>query len=265
MERWPSCHLLYFEIQFISLMLKDFISDPSGFETLENFSHANEFNRWQYEALNKFAGGHTIEIGSGTGNISVFLLKDHYDVTLSDLRPEYCNLLRNKFIDSPHLRGIYELDLSVNNFASEYPGLIAQFDTVIASNVIEHISNDSQAIQNAKALLKNNGKLIILVPSGQWLYNSIDRDLGHFKRYSKSGLRSLLESAGLSVNHTRYFNAAGILGWWFSGSILKAKKVSVAKMNIYNRLIPFFRVLDWFVSPLVGISVISVGVKNERA
>ncbi len=265
MERWASCHLLYFEIQFIPLMQKDIISDPSGFETLENFSRADKFNRWQFEALNRFAGGQTIEIGSGTGNISSFLLKNHSNVSLSDLRPEYCNLLRIKFGDSPHLQGVYELDLSVDNFDSRYPDLLARFDTVIASNVIEHISNDVLAIRNAKALLRNNGKLIVLVPAGQWLYNSIDRELGHFKRYSRSGLKSLLESAGLFIMNTRYFNAAGILGWWFSGKVLNKKNISGTKMNIYNQLIPFFRVIDWFVSPYVGISVISVGVKNEQS
>jgi hypothetical protein len=65
--------------------------------------------------------------------------------------------------------------------------------------------------------------------------------------------------------NTGYFNAAGILGWWFSGKVLKEKNIAGTKMKIYNRLIPFFRVIDWFVSPFVGISVISVGVKNEQS
>ncbi len=163
-------------------------SDPSGFETLEAFSQAGEFNRWLYQKIAAYMQGKTLEIGSGIGNISAFLLKDLDDVSLSDLRPEYCRLLQNKFSYNNHLKGVYELDLSLEDFNPKHPELIEQFDTVIALNVIEHISDDLLAIRNAKTLLRKNGKLVILVPAGQWLYNSIDRELGHIKRYSKSGL-----------------------------------------------------------------------------
>lgn len=243
-------------------MQKESMSDPSGFETLEAFSQADTFNKWQYNALNRFAQGQILEIGSGTGNISAFFLKEHEQVCLTDLRPEYCELLKNKFGPDPHLLGVYELDLSLHNFESTYPYLLNKFDTVIASNVIEHISEDSLAVSNAKSLLKNNGRLIVLVPAGQWLYNSIDKELGHYKRYSKSSLKSLLESAGLFVEDTRYFNAAAILGWWISGNILREKTVSSAKMTLYNRMTPIFKITDWFIAPFVGISVISVGIKK---
>ena len=239
-------------------------SDPSGFETLEAFSHAYAFNGWLYRKINLYIQGETLEIGSGIGNISAFLLKDQTWVSLSDLRPEYCRLLQNKFGHDPHLRGVYEIDLSLKEFNSEYSELLEKFDTVIALNVIEHITDDLLAIRNAKALLKNKGKLIILVPAGQWLYNSIDRELGHYRRYSKSGLINLMETAGLEVFECTYFNAAAIFGWWFSGNILHEKTISPAKLNLYNRMIPFFRVVDWFITPFTGISVISAGMKKTN-
>ncbi len=237
-------------------------SDPSGYETLEAFSQADAFNRWLYQKIVAHVQGKTLEIGSGIGNISAFLLKDLDDVSLSDLRPEYCRLLQKKFSYNAHLKGVYELDLSLRDFNSKYSELIEKFDTVIALNVIEHITDDSLAIQNAKALLKRNGKLVILVPAGKWLYNSIDRELGHNKRYSKSGLNDLMESAGLVVTDCRYFNAAAILGWWVSGNLLQEKTISSAKLNIFNRMIPLFKIMDWLISPFTGISVISVGCKN---
>jgi len=243
-------------------MSKPAQSDPSGFETLEAFSHANAFNHWLYQKINVYVQGQTLEIGSGIGNISAFLLKDQTQVSLSDLRPEYCRLLQNKFGHDPHLQGVYELDLSLEDFNSKHSELLEKFDTVIALNVIEHIPDDLLAIRNAKALLRNNGKLIILVPAGQWLYNSIDRELGHYRRYSKSGLNDLMESAGLIVTDGGYFNAAAIFGWWFSGNILHEKIISPSRLNLYNRMIPFFRMVDWFVTPFTGISVISAGMKK---
>jgi 2-polyprenyl-3-methyl-5-hydroxy-6-metoxy-1,4-benzoquinol methylase len=245
-------------------MQKESLSDPSGFETLEAFSNADSFNKWQFEALNRFAKGEILEIGSGTGNISALLLKEHSRVCLTDLRPEYCELLKNKFGQNPHLTGVYELDLSLDDFDLKYPDLLGKFDAVIASNVIEHISDDLLAVRNAKALLKNNGSLIVLVPAGQWLYNSIDKELGHYKRYSKSRLKNLLESAGLAVKETRYFNAAAIFGWWFAGNVLREKTISMGKMSLYNRLTPVFKITDWFITPFCGISVISVGIKNAE-
>ncbi len=236
--------------------------DPAGFKTLENFSRASAFNHWLYKKITRFASGQILEIGSGIGNISGFLLRDQPAVSLSDLRPEYCQFLEKKFGGHPHLNGVYELDLSLPDFKDRYPELMEKFDTVIALNVIEHISNDTLAIRNAKSLLRDKGNLVILVPAGKWLYNSLDRELGHYKRYSKAGLRALLESAGLTVTDCRYFNAAAILGWWFSGKILREQVISPSQLNLFNQLVPIFRIADWFVTPFIGISVISAGVKN---
>ncbi len=237
-------------------------SESSGFETLETFSRAPAINRWIYDKISGFAIGQILEIGGGIGNISSFLLRDQPTVSLSDLRPEYCRILEKNFGKDPHLQGIYELDLSLTDFNSRYSELLEKFDTVIALNVIEHIRDDLLAVRNAKALLRKNGKLVLLVPAGQWLYNSLDRELGHFKRYTKKELNDLFESVGLVVTESRYFNAAAILGWWFSGNILQEKIISPSKLNFYNRLVPILRIVDWFVTPFTGVSVISVGTKN---
>ncbi len=264
MERWFPRYLLYFKIQFISLMSLNTQSDPSGFETLEAFSQTLSFNNWLSKKIGIYVKGQILEIGSGIGNISAFLLKDHDHVSLSDLRPEYCNLLRNKFNNDPHLQAVYELDLSSENFNFQYSDLLEKFDTVIALNVIEHIQNDSLAIRNAMSLLKNDAKLIILVPVGKWLYNSIDRELGHYKRYTKTEINELMKSAGLFITHSSYFNAAAILGWWFSGNILHEKILSPAKLKIYNQFIPLFKIADKLITPFTGISVISVGRKKTN-
>ncbi len=91
-------------------MVQQVQSDPSGFETLEAFSHAAAFNRWLYKKISIYLQGETLEIGSGIGNISAYLLTDQTKVSLSDLRPEYCHLLEKKFGHDPHLLGIYKLD-----------------------------------------------------------------------------------------------------------------------------------------------------------
>ncbi len=237
-------------------------TDPSGLETLEAFSQASAINRWLYEKISRYIQGTVLEIGSGIGNISGYILKDHGSVSLSDLRPEYIPLLKKKFGGDPHLNSILELDLSAEQFDLKYAGLMQQFDSVIALNVIEHIADDAQAIRNALSLLKKNGRLIILVPAGKWLYNQLDQELGHFRRYTRAGLNLLLNSSGLTIADSRFFNAPAIFGWWFSGKILGDKIISSSKLKWYNRLVPVFRKADWFLNPFTGVSVISVGIKN---
>jgi 2-polyprenyl-3-methyl-5-hydroxy-6-metoxy-1,4-benzoquinol methylase len=242
-------------------MMTESHSDPAGYETLETFSKAASINQWLYDKIKVFTSGQILEIGSGIGNISTHLLRENTTVSLSDLRPEYCALLEEKFRDQEQLQKVYELDLASKDFEIKYAGILRSFDTVLALNVVEHIENDTLAIQNAKSLLRANGKLVVLVPAGQWLFNSLDIELGHFKRYSKIGIRNLMLSAGLKVDYCRYFNAAAILGWWLSGNILHEKVIPPAKLNVYNRLVPVFRIADLFITPFVGVSIISVGVK----
>lgn len=237
-------------------------SDPVGFETLEIFSRTSAINQWLYDKIKKFATGQILEIGSGIGNISAHLLRDQMSVSLSDLRPEYCRLLQRKFGNDLHLQRVYELDLSATDFKTKYFDILEKFDTVFALNVIEHIENDSLAIQNARSLLRSGGKLVVLVPAGRSLFNSLDRELGHYKRYSKTGLKNLISSAGFEISYCRFFNAAGIPAWWLSGNVFRDKVITSSKLNLFNKLVPVFRMLDWFITPFAGVSIITAGTKK---
>ena len=57
------------------------------------------------------------------------------------------------------------------------------FDTIMYLNVLEHIEDDIEEINNALKKLKKNGHLIILVPAHNNLYSKFDEAVGHFKRY----------------------------------------------------------------------------------
>ncbi len=239
-------------------------SDPTGLETLEKFSKATAINRWLYEKISPDLGGRILEIGSGIGNISEFLLKNNTQVSLSDFRADYCTVLKKKFGDSPNLENIYEMDFSIGDFKLKYPGLLAAFDTVVALNVVEHIEDDVLALINAKTLLKKNGKMIVLVPAGEWLYNELDKELGHFKRYNKKSLLGLFESVGLRMESLRYFNSMAIPGWWIAGNLQQKKIIPASQLEIYNRFVPLFRLMDRFISPFTGISLIAVGINNSN-
>src|SRR5579871_6082290 len=126
------------------------VSDASGLETLEIFADTDKFNSWLFETLAKYCNDNILEIGSGIGNISELLLQKFIDVTLSDLRKEYCEMLQEKFGSNNHLGGIWQIDLSENTFENKYSSLQDSFDAIVASNVIEHIKDDHLAIRNCR-------------------------------------------------------------------------------------------------------------------
>jgi len=70
------------------------------------------------------------------------------------------------------------------------------FNYVMAMEVLEHIDNDREALVQWQELLSNGGKLIISVPAGHDKWSSSDVWAGHFRRYERSDLISLMRQTG---------------------------------------------------------------------
>ena len=88
-------------------------------------------------------------------------------------------------------------------------------------NVLEHVRDDVCALRNMAAVLPAGGKAVLIVPAFEALYGPIDRNLGHYRRYSKKGLRELAAAAGFEVKTLRYMNSVGCIGWWINAKLLK--------------------------------------------
>ncbi len=234
-----------------------------GFETLRTISKADRFNGWMYETIEPWCIGNILEIGSGIGNISSLFLFDSKDITVSDIQGEYLSILKDKFKHMNTFGGAELIDISLDDFAIKYKHMLGTFNTVFALNIIEHVKDDERAIENCRKLLKPNGKLIILVPAYQKLFNNFDKELSHFRRYRISNVNSLLKRNGFEILHSQYFNFIGIFGWWFFGSILKKKEIPSNQMKIYNSLVPVFKIIDKLVLNKIGLSVISVAKNNS--
>ena len=95
----------------------------------------------------------------------------------------------------------------------QFKNYIGTFDSVFAFNVVEHIEDDKLALENCYKLLKPGGHVVILVPAYQSLYNRFDKELEHFRRYTKKTLKAVISSARFDIITKRYFNFMGIFGW----------------------------------------------------
>ncbi len=231
--------------------------DQEGLTTLTVIEKADQFNHWMYQTIAPHCQGKILEIGSGIGNISQFFIDHNFDITLSDLRNNYCEILRSKFENA-----VEKIDLVHVDFEMEYRHLIATYDTVFALNVVEHIKDDVLAVENCKKLLKSGGNLVILVPAYQFLYNNFDVELEHFRRYTKKSLKKVIDTSGFTVNKLFSFNLIGILGWFVSGNILKKKSIPEGQMGLFNLLVPIFKLADLVTFKKIGLSVICFATKK---
>ncbi len=227
------------------------------YQTLQNMKRLHRYNRWIFSNFRPFLGRRVLEIGSGIGNITKFLL-DRDLVIATDVEPKYLSLLKNTF-------GKYK-KFTIERLC--IPGAEMEryrsfhIDSVICFNVLEHIERDEEALRNIYDLLEPGGRLLLLVPSHLWLYGSLDQHLGHRRRYRKRELKNTLEATGFKVIYLKYFNRIGILGWFLNSRILRRKRLSSFQLRIYNLFVPLFK-LERFFPLSFGVSLLAVGEKSE--
>jgi len=230
----------------------DAAGDVVGAATLERMATAPRFNRWMYDRLRPWIGRRVLEVGSGIGNMSQFFC-DRERVVLTDTEAWYRERLRARFGGLPHL-SVAEVILPHGT------GALGDetFDTIVCLNVLEHIDDDLGSLAAMRRLLAAGGNLVLLVPALPFLYGSLDRALGHHRRYTPRSLRDRFREAGLPVRHLEYFNLAGMPGWWLAGRVLRRRLIPTGALQAYDRLVPLFRcerLLPW----RLGQSLIAIG------
>lgn len=239
------------------------IVDPVGRQTLEIISKANRFNRWMYSKIRPFIKNDVLEIGAGIGNISKYIVKDEFNTVLSDYNFEYCDILKKEFSTNLFVKEVLQIDLLRNDFADHFISYKEKFDTIILLNVIEHLEDDSTAVINCKFLLKPGGHFIVLAPAYKWLYCNLDKQLGHYRRYSMKKLKTTISKEGFEIINRKHINFLGIFGWFFFGKFLKKKAIG-KEMNSFEWVVPFARFLDVISFQKIGLSAIVTGKKQSK-
>lgn len=110
-------------------------------------------------------------------------------------------------------------------------------------------------------ILAPGGRLLLLVPALSCLYGTIDRNLGHFRRYEKSRLATLLKRSGFFVETLRYSNALGTVGWYVNGRLLRRRELSNWQVILFDRFVPLLEAVERRVRPGIGMSLLAVARK----
>jgi 2-polyprenyl-3-methyl-5-hydroxy-6-metoxy-1,4-benzoquinol methylase len=200
--------------------------------------------------------GDILEIGSGLGTFSEKIIRDmstHCHITLTEISSSYLEQLQNRFSSHNNV-SIYKLDL--NNKADYDKVGHEKFDTIVAMNVLEHVKNDEFTLEQLCRLLKKHGMLVVLVPCHKFLYNVIDRNVGHFRRYTKKELEHKIRKAQFSIERMFYFNMFGIIGWYLNGNLAKKTQINSAALKIFDRLVPLSQHIEKLTGKKVGLSII---------
>jgi SAM-dependent methyltransferase len=226
--------------------------DQVGATTLERMNRAEAYNRWMYDRLAPWIGRRVIEIGSGIGNMSQFLSAADR-LVLTDTEPAYRAHLERRFGVEPPV-SVMSLTLPTipDSLRAE------RFDTVVCLNVLEHIADDRGSLAAIRRLLEPGGRLVLLVPALPSIYGTLDRQLGHERRYTPRLLRERYAEAGFRMLRLEYFNFAGVPGWWFTGRVLKSDLIPAGGLALFDALVPLFR-LERFLPWRVGQSLIAIG------
>lgn len=218
--------------------------------------------------LKQFDLNQLVEVGAGTGSVCGFLAQNGIEVTA--IEPLKAGA------KSIHTKGIQTIcgRLEIVNFPPDSIMAYGVFD------VLEHIENPSQLLDEMYRTLKPGGYLLATVPCGQWLWGELDKSLGHYRRYSKRTIDEVVSRSGFYPVKSRYLFFSLVL----PALILRAipfrlgikkseKKVfetiqSKQLSNIFiNAIMKFVFSLESFISKFMplpyGLTVLVIAQKPE--
>jgi SAM-dependent methyltransferase len=179
--------------------------------------------------FSKFLKGRVLEVGAGIGQITGELLKTPGITKLVSLEPDsrFFARLQSGY---PRLEAIQGTVADLT--APE------TWNAILNINVLEHIEDDRQELANYRRLLAaEHGCLCLFVPARPEIYAPIDKDFGHFRRYTRPELKQKLETAGFKIVRLRYFNWAGYFAWWLNFCLLKKRGFDIKAVRFFDRVI----------------------------
>lgn len=225
---------------------------------LEIMASARNYREWMYRRLAPHIGQRVLEIGAGIGNFTRLLL-DRELVVATDNYPPCIEYLKQ------HLGDRLKAPPALLDASGEIGSRLRsyEFDTIVCLNVLEHIEDDLRALTQMYELLVPGGRLVLLVPAFQVLYGSVDKALGHYRRYTRRDLLPTMQRAGFAIENSFYMNVIGMAGWFWNNRIIKRTEESGKQIGVFDRYIaPLAELTERLVPPPAGLSLIAIGRKQ---
>ena len=204
--------------------------------------------------IRPFLCGDILEVGAGIGSNTQFLDPDGGTGRWVCLEPDpELHAQLGKTLAETKWRRAYE---TVCGTLASLRG--QQFDTIIYIDVLEHIENDREELNQAASHLRPGGHLVVLSPAHQRLFSPFDAAIGHYRRYNRAMLRAIAP-AGLRLERMRYLDCAGMMLSAANMLVLRQSMPTHAQLRFWDRwVVPISRVLDRLLLYSVGKTIIAV-------
>jgi SAM-dependent methyltransferase len=229
------------------------MSNYTGIDNLEIMLEAENYNRHLlgFVEANLGSSAEVLDFGAGSGTFSAELANRGVSVTCVEPDPVLRDQLMSKGLatvpDTQCLEG-------------RHFGLIFSF------NVLEHIADDEATLLALNRLAHEQGRILLYVPAFQVLYSSMDRKVGHFRRYRLKELRTKVETAGFKVRHSSYVDSLGFIAALIYRVLDQGDgAINVRALRFYDRYVfPVSVICDKFFGWWFGKNLVLVAEPCRR-
>lgn len=223
----------------------------TGIDNLEVLADAVRYNRFLVDSLVRESTGSAtaVDFGAGTGLLTAITRARGLDVVCVEQDPRLEHHLREQGFD------VHRDMTQFGEQSCEY---------IYSLNVLEHIENDEETLAMLYSKLRPGGRLFLYVPALQMLFSSMDKKIGHYRRYHRRPLVRMMQNVGFSVERAEYADSLGVLATLLYKAFgSKEGHVSPATVKIYDRLFfPVSRALDRVgFSRLLGKNLLLVATR----
>lgn len=137
-----------------------------------------------------------LDVGSGTGAVPADFARFGW-ICATDR-----SLDAMRFARTRNVRAAVVSDAAVLPFAD------SSVDLALAFDVIEHVEDDRAMMAEVRRVLRPGGAVAIHVPAWPSLFSRHDELLQHKRRYTRRGLRALVQTSGFELEYLGWASAA---------------------------------------------------------
>ena len=221
---------------------------------LELFKHANQWKQYLSKNMLEYIRGDVLEVGSGIGSTTRYLINKSVRSWIC-LEPDD-NLLqisKNNLQPESFSSKIQYINNNIGIFKKK-----DKFNTIIYIDVLEHIKYSDVEINKACHLLRDEGKLLLILPAHQFLYSEFDSHVGHYRRYNLKDIERIIPSNYEIVKY-KYLDSFSLVLSLSNKLFLKRSLPTKLQITIWNLIfVRISKFLDFLLRYRFGKSLFVV-------
>ncbi|HEU0036491.1 MAG TPA: methyltransferase domain-containing protein [Kofleriaceae bacterium] len=230
-------------------------------QDLEALADIPNYQDWILGHFRAHLRGRVLEVGAGVGTLSARYRDAARSLVLLEPASNLIDALAARFGDDP---GVVVLGKPLGDAIAAGELSDRSFDAIVLVNVLEHVDDDVGMLHALHRLLVPGGALLLFVPALPWIFGSLDTLVGHRRRYVKAELRARVEAAGFAIDELRYFDALGVLPWYVTGRVLKARAFSERAARMYDTVgVPVGAWVEHRVAPPLGKNLLCIAHRSR--